>query len=59
MSSNIFITNHDYQESIEKKIQSISPSEKKDMQKILQKIVETSLFNRELRGDMGNSHYAR
>ena len=59
MSSNIFITNHDYQESIEKKIQSISASEKKDMQKILQKIVEKSLFNTEFRGDMINSHYAR
>ena len=59
MSSNIFITNHDYQESIEKKIQSISPSEKKDMQKILQKIVETSLQNREFLGEKNNSLYAR
>jgi hypothetical protein len=58
MSSNIFITNQDYQESIEKKIQSISPSEKKDMQKILQKIVESSIQNREFRGEKSNSIYA-
>jgi len=58
MSSNIFITNPDYQESIEKKIQSISPSEKKDMQKILQKIVESSIQNREFRGEKSNSIYA-
>jgi hypothetical protein len=59
MSSNIFITNREYQESIEKKIQSISPSEREDMQKILQKIVETSIQNREFRGEKTISLYAR
>ena len=59
MSSNIFITNREYQESIEKKILSISPSEREDMQKILQKIVETSIQNREFRGEKTISLYAR
>jgi len=55
MSNNIFIKNQDYQESIEKKIQSIPASDKRDMQKILQKIVEASLQNREFRNNKNNS----
>ncbi len=59
MSSNIFIKSYEYQESIEKKIQSIPPTDKRDMQKILQKIVETSIQNRETRGEKSSSLFSR